>query len=140
MVCQRCPNLLKKMYITAKSNSTEQKDLRRSLRNNATAAEALLWRRLKGGQVNGMKFRRQHGMGPYVMDFYCPEYRLCIELDGEVHNTEGAYRHDQVRDRFLSENGITVLRFKDDVIRWNMEAIINEILKFAEGKSGWNRR
>ena len=79
-------------------------------------------------------------MGPYVMDFYCPEYRLCIELDGEVHNTEGAYRHDQVRDRFLSENGITVLRFKDDVIRWNMEAIINEILKFAEGKSGWNRR
>ena len=128
------------MYITAKSNSTEQKDLRRSLRNNATAAEALLWRRLKGGQVNGMKFRRQHGMGPYVMDFYCPEYRLCIELDGEVHNTEGAYRHDQVRDRFLSENGITVLRFKDDVIRWNMEAIINEILKFAEGKSGWNRR
>ena len=128
------------MYLTAKSNSTEQKDLRRSLRNNATAPEALLWRRLKGGQVNGMKFRRQHGMGPYVMDFYCPEYRLCIELDGEVHNTEGAYRHDTVRDRFLNENGITVLRFKNDVIRWNMEAIVNEILKFVEGKSGWNRR
>ena len=140
MVCQRCPNLLKKMYLTAKSNSTEQKDLRRSLRNNATAPEALLWRRLKGGQVNGMKFRRQHGMGPYVMDFYCPEYRLCIELDGEVHNTEGAYRHDTVRDRFLNENGITVLRFKNDVIRWNMEAIVNEILKIVEGKSGWNRR
>ena len=128
------------MYTTAKSNPSEQKDLRQSLRNHTTAAEAILWRRLKGGQVNGLKFRRQHGMGPYIMDFYCPEYRLCIELDGEVHHTDGAYWHDQERSRFLHENGITVLRFENDVVRWNIEAIVNEILRFTEGKSGWNRK
>ena len=128
------------MYTSAKSNPPAQKDLRRSLRNHNTAAEAVLWRRLKGSQVNGMKFRRQHGMGAYVMDFYCPEYRLCIELDGEVHNTVGAYHHDQERERFLRENGITVLRFSNDAVRWNMEGIVNEILKFAEGKSGWERK
>ncbi len=128
------------MYKTAKSNPVAQIDQRRTLRNHATAAEAVLWRRLKGGQVNGMKFRRQHGMGAYVMDFYCPEYRLCIELDGDVHNTGNAYRHDVARDRFLCENGITVLRFKNEVVRWNIEAIVTEILRFAEGKSGWNRK
>ena len=74
------------MYISAKSNPKEQKEFRRSLRNNLTPSESILWNILKNGQVGGYKFRRQHGMGPYVLDFYCPSLKLCVELDGDVHN------------------------------------------------------
>ena len=97
--------------ITTRHNVKEQTDLRKSLRNNATIPEAILWRRLKGKQVNGLKFRRQFGVGPYILDFYCPEIRLSIELDGEVHNTYSAEDHDNIRTRFLNENNIREFRF-----------------------------
>ena len=56
---------------------------RNSLRNNSTAAESTLWKVLRNKQIEGLRFRRQHSIGPYIMDFYCPEIKLCIELDGE---------------------------------------------------------
>ena len=108
-------------------NAKDQKQLRQSLRNNATSAEAILWRALKGKQVNGLKFRRQFGVGPYVLDFYCPKLNLGIELDGEVHNTEEAYEYDEARTRFLNENKIKVLRFSNDVVFNNTEAIIEAV-------------
>ncbi len=120
------------MYKTAEANLKSEKELRQTLRNNLTPAEATLWKALKGSQINGLKFRRQHSLGPYVMDFYCPSIRLCVELDGEVHNTYGACLHDSERTRFLNENGITVKRFENDVVYKNINAIIQTIIDYAE--------
>ena len=120
------------MYTAAKSNPKSQKDFRRHLRNNLTPAEITLWGYLKNGQVGGYKFRRQHGLGQYVMDFYCPELKLCVELDGEVHDSKQAFNHDEERTAFLQENGISVLRFENYIVREDIQAIINAILLFAE--------
>ena len=81
-------------------NERDQKLLRQTLRNNATSAEAILWRALKGKQVEGLKFRRQFSVGPYVLDFYCPEIRLGIELDGGVHNESYTKEYDEMRTEF----------------------------------------
>ena len=108
-------------------NEASQKILRQSLRNNATSAEAILWRALKGKQVDGLKFRRQFGVGPYVLDFYCPEIRLGIELDGGIHRTANTYEYDQMRTRFLVENRIRVMRFDNEVVYNNIQGIIEAI-------------
>jgi len=117
---------------THRHNLKEQTVVRRSLRNNATAPEAILWLRLKGKQVEGLKFRRQFGVGPYVLDFYCPELRLAIELDGEVHNTSWAGSHDEIRAKFLMENNINILRFKNKVVYQNIKAVIDEIKRYKK--------
>ena len=108
-------------------NKRNQKLLRQTLRNNTTSAEAILWRALKGKQVDGLKFRRQFGIGPYVLDSYCPEIRLGIELDGGVHKTSYTNEYDKMRTMFLSENRIRVLRFDNEVVYNNVEWIIEEI-------------
>ena len=108
-------------------NERNQKTLCQTLRNNATSAEAILWRALKGKQVDGLKFRRQFGIGPYVIDFHCPEIRLGIELDGGVHKTSYTHEYDEMRNRFLAENGIRVLRFDNEVVYNNVEGIIEAI-------------
>ena len=108
-------------------NETSQKLLRQSLRNNATSAEAILWRALKGKQVVGLKFRRQFGVGPYVLDFYCPEIRLGIELDGGVHKTSYTYEYDEMRTRFMAENRIRVMRFDNEVVYNNIQGVIEAI-------------
>ncbi len=66
-------------------NRTSEKSKRQDLRNDATSAEKLLWSKLKGKQLLGVKFRRQYSVGPYILDLYCPSCRLAIELDGESH-------------------------------------------------------
>ena len=132
VVCKNYVPTLFLMYISAKSNPKSQKDFRKSLRNNLTPSEAILWQYLKKGQVGGHKFRRQHGLGSYVMDFYCPALKLCIELDGEVHDSEQAFDHDEARTDFLKENGISVLRFENYIVHTDPQAIINAILLFAE--------
>ena len=86
-------------YKTAKANESEQKILRKELRSHATPAEAVLWKMLKGRNADGMKFWRQQGIGPYVLDFYCPELRLCVELDGSSHDYKNEY--DEQRTKFL---------------------------------------
>jgi very-short-patch-repair endonuclease len=108
-------------------NEASQKSLRQSLRNNATSAEAILWCALKGKQVDGLKFRRQFGVGPYVLDFYCPEIRLGIELDGGVHKTSYTHEYDERRTRFMAENRIRVMRFDNEVVYNNIQGIIEAI-------------
>ncbi len=95
----------------------------------------MLWNALKNSQVSGLKFRRQHGMGAYVLDFYCPSVRLCIELDGEAHRSEEAFDYDEKRTLFLKENGITVMRFENYIVRNDMQAIIHAIEDFCENRS-----
>ena len=91
-------------YNAAKANAAEQKGQRKALRNNLALAEATLWRALKGRGAGGLKFRRQQGIGSYMLDFYCPEHQLCVELDGSSHDYR--YEYDEARTRYLAEQGI----------------------------------
>ena len=75
-----------------------------------TFPEVLLWQALRGGQVGGLRFRRQHPIGPYVLDFYCPALRLAVEIDGAAHDNPDRAGRDLRRDAWLAGQGIRVLR------------------------------
>ena len=95
-------------------NSAENKQLRQTLRTHGTSAEATMWRMLKSEQICGVKFRRQFSVGPYILDFYCPRLKICIELDGDHHYSRQGYEHDLTRNTYLShEHGITILRYEN---------------------------
>ena len=116
------------------NNLSDVKDLRQGLRIAATPAEIALWQYLKKSQVGGLKFRRQHSVGEFVLDFYCPEIKLGIEVDGEVHNAPMAYERDMIKTQFLNQNSISVLRYHNEVVFNNAQGIIDSILHFAEKK------
>ena len=79
-----------------------------------TWSEKLLWLQLSKRQLLGAKFRRQFGVGNYILDFYCPELKIGIELDGVTHESEQGKAHDQSKDQYLGRYGIKTLRFKDE--------------------------
>ena len=117
-----------------RKNRPEELTERRSLRTNGTMEEAMMWKVLKNRQVSGVRFRRQFSVGAYILDFYCPELKLCIELDGAGHYNSEGLRHDYVRDKYLSELGIRVLRFENlavlkmqPVMLAEIEAVIAEL-------------
>jgi len=115
-------------------NQKYLKPIRKYLRNNSTSAEATLWNMLKNKQVGDYKFRRQHSIGKYIVDFYCPPLQLAIELDGEPHADLINIARDAERDEFLNQHGIEVLRYEN---RWVFEypnVIIEEILGFGAKK------
>ena len=112
-------------------NIKEQTILRKELRNNSTSAEAILWMRLKGKQVEGLKFRRQYGVGAYVVDFYCPELRLAIELDGGVHEAAMGCERDEVRARYIEQSNIKIIRFRNEAVFNNLEGFVGEIVETA---------
>ena len=107
---------------------------RKELRNTLTPAEAVLWKLLKGRQIGKLKFRRQHSVGPYIIDFYCPSLKLAIELDGETH--AGRAEHDEQRTAYLwQEARIKVIRFENRVVFENPELILEEIEKYSTPKT-----
>ena len=109
-------------------NQLQQKELRRKLRTHGTIAEATLWQMLKSRQIEGFKFRRQFGIGPYILDFYCPELRLCIELDGQPHFTPEGYEYDLHRTEYLNRfHGIQVMRFENKDVFCYPENVLSEI-------------
>ena len=103
------------------------KEKRKHLRNNLTPSEAKLWVLLKDSQLENRKFRRQHSVGPYVLDFYCPSEKLCIELDGDSHYTEAGFEYDTARTEILNSLNIRVLRFENKEVFENPEGILEEI-------------
>ena len=117
-------------YHHTKANIREQKETRKSLRNHATSEESVLWCLLKGRGVGGWKFHRQQGIGPYVLDFYCPQLRLCVEIDGDSHNHK--FEYDEQRTAFLNQQGICVLRFRNEMIWTNANAVVSEILRVGK--------
>ena len=121
-------------YDSAKANPKLQKEARKQLRNNATPSEAILWRALRGRNTGGYKFRRQQGIGAYILDFYCPELRLCIELDGSSHDHK--YDYDERRTAFLNEQGIKVVRFQNDLVLANVDAVAKEIVRIGKEMQG----
>ena len=109
------------------NNKPSLKPLRQQLRNALTPAEARLWAQLRNRQIGGRKFRRQHSVGDYVLDFYCPQEHLAIELDGAAHDHEKAVQRDQARSRYLESNGIAVLRFENRDVIENLEGVLQTI-------------
>lgn len=103
------------------------KDFRTQLRNNLTPAEAALWKALKGKQLMNRKFIRQHSIENYIADFYCPEERLIIELDGQVHFAPQAMEYDQQRTQRLNELGFTVVRFENKQVFHHMQSVLDHI-------------
>ena len=100
----------------------------RGLRSSATDVESALWYHLRGERFGGHKFRRQHPIPPYVVDFYCHASKLAIELDGAQHSEEG----DRARTRFLEQRGLAVLRFTNHEVLLQKEAVLEAIWSFLE--------
>ena len=78
-------------------------------------------------KLSGRKFRRQHSIGPYILDFYCPAEKLAVELDGSSHDSETAQAHDDRRADFLSKLGIRIVRFENKDVRKNLEGVLTTI-------------
>lgn len=106
-------------------NDQSQKDRRRELRKNQTPAENALWQRLRGRKLNGLKFYRQYSIGPYILDFFCPQMRLAIELDGEQHKDSKEY--DKERDVLLRKADIQTIRFWNGEVMSEMEKVLEKI-------------
>lgn len=98
------------------------------LRKNETEAEKILWGKLRNNQLEGYKFRRQHHINLYIVDFYCHKLKLIIEIDGEYHNLPEEIEKDEERTQILESNGLQVIRFTNDVIQENIDKIISEII------------
>jgi len=103
----------------------QQRDRARDLRRSQTKAEGLLWSLLRTKQVCGLKFRRQHKIGPFFADFACPSHRLVIELDGDYH--EKIPEEDRQRQQFLQSKGWHVIRFGNDDVLNDTEAAARSI-------------
>jgi very-short-patch-repair endonuclease len=120
---------------TQLNNLDYLKPTRKQLRHTLTPAEATFWIAIKNGSLEGRKFRRQHSIGNYVLDFYCPSEKLAIELDGEIHFNDPAREADSKRTLYLRGLGIRVLRFENRLIFEDLEWVLGAI----KNTFGWNK-
>jgi very-short-patch-repair endonuclease len=112
------------------SRDKELEEKARVLRNNMTLAEILLWSRLRMRQLDGYKFRRQQTIFDYVVDFYCHELKLIIEVDGEVHSLSEQVEKDKNRDKILKLNGYNIFRLSNYEIEADLNASVTKIKSF----------
>jgi len=117
-------------------NHPDKKDLRKKLRNDTPKAERILWSQLQGRQIQNLKFRRQYGIGPYVVDFFCPQLRLTVEVDGDSHFQKNAEKYDKKRQKYIEKHNICFLRFTNEDVYKNLDGVIEEIVMWTEEK-GW---
>jgi very-short-patch-repair endonuclease len=106
----------------------------RQLRAQQTDCEHLLWQRLRSRQIANLKFRRQFPCPPYVLDFYCAELKLAIELDGSQHYESSGLIHDQRRTLYLYQQGIEVVRFSNLEVLQYMDAVLEQIIRIAAAR------
>jgi very-short-patch-repair endonuclease len=99
----------------------------KALRRRLSLPEALLWPRLKGRHLEGLHVRKQHPLGPYVLDFYCDEARLCIEIDGQGHGAEDRPERDARRDAWLADHGVHTLRLRAALVLEDMDVALRMI-------------
>lgn len=107
-------------------NQVGERQKRKILRHNLTESEKLLWFYLQNEKL-GWRFRRQHSVGHYILDFYCPQAKLAIELDGPSHDSDAAQENDREREKFLAACGIHVLRFRNEEVVVNITGVLNQI-------------
>ena len=114
-----------------------------ALRNNMTPAEMLLWGHLKGNQL-GTKFRRQHPLGIYIADFYCHQHKIIIEVDGSIHDLPDVVKHDIERQLNIENDGIKVLRFRNEEIFNQLDKVLGSIKQALSspfrGRGGLSKR
>jgi very-short-patch-repair endonuclease len=106
-------------------------DAARRLRQEATPAEQVMWEAVRNRRLDGLKFRRQYAIGPYVLDFCCTERRLVVELDGSVHDEPDRAPYDAGRTEDLAAYGYRVIRFRNDAVFTDLEAVLDQIRRAA---------
>ena len=111
-------------------NDPRRKIVRRSLRNLQTKAKARFWRFVRNRRFHGQKVRRQYGIGPFVVDFFCPEQRLAIEIDGNSHFGLEAKAYDHQRTAFLHAHNIRVIRFTNQQVLSDIEGVLAVLNKY----------
>jgi adenine-specific DNA-methyltransferase len=107
----------------------------RTLRSKATWAEKLFWSWVRDRRFHDYKFRRQHPVGKYTVDFYCEEARLAVELDGSMHGRPERVDFDRLRDEFLELQGITVVRFWNGQLRREKQYVRDKLFRLLHGRS-----
>ena len=108
------------------------KELARNLRSNMTEAETVLWLKLRKGQLNNYRFYRQRIICNFIVDFYCPERKLFIEIDGSQHYCEPGRATDKMRDNHLNDLGIRILRFSAREVMKNIDGVLEVINRALE--------
>lgn len=103
-----------------------QKKLRQKLRSERSVSEKLLWRQLSHSKL-GYKFRRQQGIGNYIVDFYCPELKFIIEIDGATHETEKELDYDQKREDYFKSLGLQIKRYYNVAIKEGLDSVIKDL-------------
>ncbi|MDF9830017.1 DUF559 domain-containing protein [Parabacteroides sp. PF5-6] len=115
-------------------NHKDCKSYRNHLRTHSTHAEIELWQLIKNRQVEGLKLRRQQSIGAYIVDFYCPQIRLAIELDGQVH--VGNEEYDDKRTNYIKEKlGIHILRYENKFVYEHPDCILEDIKEYLEKRT-----
>ncbi len=105
---------------------------RKELRRNLSKAEAIMWNHLSRKQIAGYKFRRQHSIDQYVLDFYCPKLKLAIEIDGDSHFVPGAQEQDKIRQEHIEAFGIRFLRFTNEDVYKNIDGVCRAVYDAIE--------
>lgn len=110
--------------------NTRIKTLAKSLRRIQTSSEERLWKILRNGNMNGLRFRRQHPLSNFIVDFYCHELRLVIEVDGDIHKKPNIKERDEIREAAIKELGLVVMRFSNEDVYFHPDFIVLKILEF----------
>jgi very-short-patch-repair endonuclease len=96
-----------------------------------TPAEQLLWEQLRAKRLHGLFFRRQHPLGPFILDFCCPVAKLVVEVDGTVHDDDEQAQYDRLRSEQLQSYGYTVLRFRNEEVKADLQVVLHRIAQAA---------
>jgi very-short-patch-repair endonuclease len=110
-------------------NLTQHKNIRRVLRQQPITCEKILWGKLRNRRLKGFKFKRQFSIGRYIVDFYCAELKLVIEIDGATHESKQEIKNDSVRQKFLERQCLTVKRYTNTDVKENLESVLENILE-----------
>ena len=108
----------------------------RELRRRMTPPELRLWACLRGKRLAGLKFRRQHPIGPYILDFYCAPARLAVEVDGRGHDRPDRIAHDRRRTVWLREQNIRVIRLAAESVRTELDSVLDFVARAAKERCG----
>lgn len=119
-------------YPRLRNTVPEVVDHAKSHRKNPTPAEALLWEMLRGRKVCGAKFRRQHTVGNFILDFWCPEYRLAIEVDRSIHELPDVREHDIERQCWIEAHRVRVIRFRNEEVIYQTEQVRLKIAQMLQ--------
>ncbi|MBI1931278.1 MAG: endonuclease domain-containing protein [Ignavibacteriales bacterium] len=125
--------------MTKHYNKPQLKEIRRKLRRDQTFAEQNMWAQLRNRKFLGLKFKRQYSIDNFIIDFYCPVYKIAIELDGDIHELQDVKLHDEVRQKYLESFGVKFIRITNDDYLGNpnktFDRLESEINFLIKGKS-----